>query len=230
LSIEDAKNGVQQMIDLYYATGDLMYMAQANRYATAGNAAYELAQAQKSSASACKSAAEESRRAAEEWKDTIVDIAGLRAEWIGGAKGAKLYLDAVIARTGLTGINNANFLAKFTEASKNGLSTEDFNKWSDLSSAIKDYASALDDAQQEAYNRQIEMLNKQLDFYTDILDRINKAYTGALSYLNTIEKANYIGDYAMQQLENGNTQGYFDSLYKQLEHEKRLSTTREDYS
>ena len=229
LSVEEAKSGIQAMIDMFYKTGELKYMQQANKLADAGNAAFKLQEAQQKSAekiSSCmKRAAEEAKRAAEEWARTLVDIAGLRAEWIGGEKGAKLYLDAVTTNTGLTGLTNENFLAKFTEASKNGLSTEDFEKWSNMSSAIQAYADALEEVAQ----KQIDAVNVQIDFYSGILSDITSAYTGALSYFNSMEKADYYGRQAKIAIQGGDSTSYFSALSKQLEYEKKMSVTKEAY-
>jgi hypothetical protein len=62
------------------------------------------------------------------------------------------------------------------------------------------------------------------------LKRIQDAYLGSLSYFNSLEKASYLESQDMNLLEAGDTQGYFDTLYKQLEYEKKMSTTKEQYA
>ena len=85
------------------------------------------------------------------------------------------------------------------------------------------------DALEEQLAREKELAEAQLAFHTDVLQKITDAYLGGLSYLNSMEKAKYAESAAMRALEAGDTQSYFDNLYSQLENEKKISTSREDY-
>jgi len=99
--------------------------------------------------------------------------------------------------------------------------------------ALADAQDILDEKQRlsdETMRLQVDEAKNVLAFHEDILNRIEKAYSGSLSYLNSIEKADYLDRFAQQQLSTGNTQGYFDALYKQLEYEKKISTSREEYA
>ena len=84
--------------------------------------------------------------------------------------------------------------------------------------------------QQENMDREMEWQNTRLSFYKDIEGKITSAYTGTLSYLNMVEKADFMAQIAQQQFEAGDTQGYFDSLGKQLEYEKKMALTKEEYA
>jgi len=84
--------------------------------------------------------------------------------------------------------------------------------------------------QQENLDRELEWQNTRLAFYKDIESKIKSAYTGTLSYLNFVEKADFMGRMAQSQFEAGDTQGYFDSLGKQLEYEKKMALTKEEYA
>jgi hypothetical protein len=79
-------------------------------------------------------------------------------------------------------------------------------------------------------NKRIDEAQKEYDFHKGILDKIESAYTGSLSYLNSLEKASFLGALAQNKFANGDTQGYFDTLYAQLDVEKKMSTTKEDYA
>ncbi len=47
--------------------------------------------------------------------------------------------------------------------------------------------------------------------------------------MNSAQKASYLGETAQYKLASGDSKGYFDTLYKQLEYEKKTAVTREDY-
>ncbi len=77
---------------------------------------------------------------------------------------------------------------------------------------------------------QISTANSILEFNTYILGKIEDAYTGSLSYLDAMQKSKYLGDIAQEKIATGDTKGYFDSLSKQLEYEKQMAATKEDYA
>ncbi len=106
----------------------------------------------------------------------------------------------------------------------------------DMTAAVKaaeeaaaDEAKAAADEAKAALASKLALLQKELSFHEGILSQIENAYSGTLSYLNSIEKEEYLGRLAQSQLSTGNTQSYFDTLYKQLEYGKKMSVTREDY-
>jgi uncharacterized protein len=93
--------------------------------------------------------------------------------------------------------------------------------------------TAIDDAraiQEENMNKELEWQNKRLSFYKDVEGKIVSAYTGTLSYLNMVEKADFMAKIAEMQFGTGDTQGYFNSLGKQLEYEKKMALTKEEYA
>ncbi len=141
----------------------------------------------------------------------------LQQTW-GGATQQDL-VNAIAKETGLKGLTPENFLAEFNKALEGGLTIEEFNDW-----------QAMSDVLQPLLQEMIDAANAEKEFYQQILDTIQEAYLGSLSYLNTMEKAVYAAELAQQQLENGDSQGYIDSLGKQLEYEKKMSITREDYA
>ena len=75
-----------------------------------------------------------------------------------------------------------------------------------------------------------KMAEDELAFHQDILRRIEEAYSGTLNYMNSAEKAAALAGLAQVKFNAGDTQGYFDTLYSQLESEKRISATREEYA
>jgi hypothetical protein len=212
-------------MDAFYATADAAVQAklltQATLIAKAGNAAVKVAKAQKSAASKAKAAAEAAKRAAEAWARTLVDISALRAEWIGGTAGAKINMAAAEKHTGLSGLTMENFLAKFTAASAGGMKGEEFDKWSEMSNAVR----ALNDAIKEEQRVAIDKLTAELTHLGDVLGRITDAWTGSLSYLTSMEKIGYLSGIAQEQ--SGMNQ--LDTLAEELAIQKRMSTTKEEY-
>ncbi len=99
----------------------------------------------------------------------------------------------------------------------------------DVAEAQKSYNDILTKTAEETANTARELADKELSFHLDILNQIEDAYTGTLSYLNSMEKAEYLDRTAQLKLNSGDSQGYFDTLYKQLEYEKATSTTKESY-
>lgn len=75
-----------------------------------------------------------------------------------------------------------------------------------------------------------EYFDYTLSFEEDRLAMIESAYSGALNYMNSMEKAAYYGDLALSNFASGDISGYFSSLATQLEYEKTISTTREEYA
>ncbi len=78
-------------------------------------------------------------------------------------------------------------------------------------------------------DRRMEAAQAELAFHTEVLNNVKSLYSGSISWMNSIEKAGFLGAIAEAKLEAGDSQGYFDTLYAQLEAEKRMSVTLEDY-
>ena len=93
-----------------------------------------------------------------------------------------------------------------------------------------DYYEYVAEKAEEAHDKEMEWQQKRLEFYKGILSMIENAYTGSLSYLNSIEKADYLDQLATEKLANGDDEGYLDTITSQLEYEKAISTTREEYA
>lgn len=82
----------------------------------------------------------------------------------------------------------------------------------------------------EKYDLEVSAATSLLSFNEDILKRIETAYSGSINYMNSREKASALGSIANAQFAAGDTSSYFDTLFKQLEYEKKISTTREEYA
>jgi len=82
----------------------------------------------------------------------------------------------------------------------------------------------------EVYDRRMALAKAEYDFNMDILDRIESAYTGQLSYLNSVEKIAYLESLAMTKSDMGDEGGYLNTLMTQLEYEKKISLNREEYA
>ena len=138
------------------------------------------------------------------------------------------YKDEIARLTELASVGNT--LA--TQQLANLLANQDiYREYFDYINELEQ--QAIDDAKQAAedkLNAQKEAMQNELAFHEDILNRIENAYTGTLNYMNSLEKASVLGELANVKLASGDTQGYFDTLYKQLEYEKNVSTTREEYA
>jgi len=100
--------------------------------------------------------------------------------------------------------------------------------FNDLTEAQEALNEANDTAQ-ELLDERMRLGEIELAFHQGILKRIEDAYMGANSYLNSVEKIGFLASVAEVKLESGDTQGYFDTLYSQLELEKKMSITREEY-
>jgi len=99
----------------------------------------------------------------------------------------------------------------------------------DLNASNEEANSLLAD-QQALFDAKMKLAQDELAFHKDILGRIESAYTGSASYLNSVQQASLLGGIAAAKLESGDTQGYFDTLYAQLGQEKVNSSTIEDYA
>jgi len=163
-------------------------------------------------------AADEAAQALEDLRRSLVDIAALKGDWMAELPAAELYLKAIQDYTELSGITYSNFLDEFTKISGDGLDDDTLSDWQDLSSAL-----------QAVYDINVQMLEAELDFYDDILNRIDDAYLGSLSYLTTVEKADYAEESAARYLDLGDTTSYLDALAEQLAFEKETTTTKEEY-
>ncbi len=124
-----------------------------------------------------------------------------------------------------------------------GGSTTDATRLADLlrlQSAYREYFDeiashademvAITDEYIDLTDDRMKSAQSELDFHKDIVGRIENVYTGSLSYFNDLEKSAYLGSYALDKLAAGDSQGYFDALYKQLGYDMNMSTTREDYA
>ncbi|RLA74313.1 MAG: hypothetical protein DRG30_05465 [Epsilonproteobacteria bacterium] len=98
-----------------------------------------------------------------------------------------------------------------------------------LQSEYRDYYDYINTAEQDSLDKRKEAAEEELAFHEDILSRIESAYTGALNYMTNTEKSVALASIAKTKLESGDTQGYFDTLYNQLEYDKSTSATKEDY-
>ena len=121
-------------------------------------------------------------------------------------------------------------------SSLDDFTSEDLEDWNELSAALKsveDATNAALEAEKEAADAllavELEMLTGQTAFYEDILKSITDAYTGSLSYLDSIQKIEYLDNLGDYQLESGDTASYLDTLLQQLGYDKAMTTTKEDY-
>ena len=172
--------------------------------------------------------AEDAADALEKVYASLSDIASLQGAWLDSSvDAAQLYLDAIRKETGIYNVDYDNFLASFNAAldADGTMEQEQFDEWSQLSSALQ----TLNDAMNELLQIELDSLTSQVSFYDDILNRIQDAYTGSLSYLNDIEKADYLTQQADAYLLTGDIPNYLDTLAEQLEYEKAISVTKEDY-
>ncbi len=181
-------------------------------------------------AGSCGIAAESASESLEILYTSLMDIAGLKAQWMDDIDGSRLILDTAIIETGLSQLNYDNFLSEFTRASVNGMTDEIFSDWQMMSDAIQGYHDVVSALEDEKYQKEMDILNEQVAFYEDILSRIDDAYLGSLSYFNTMQKAEYAGEQAAEAFGSGDTQSYIDHLGQQLEFERKMSVTKEDYA
>jgi len=216
-SIDDAKQAVVGLMNLFRATGNIQYLSAASDFAEAANAFFDFNTAAEEAASSVEQVTIEMAK--------LSDIAKLQADWMDSMAGAKLILSAVIKETGLSGINAKNFLAKFKAASSGGMTQEDLDKWAQLSDALK----SLQDAENELIQKRIDAVNNEINFYEEVKRLIDDAYLGSLSYLNSMEKAQYAAEKAQEAINAGDTATYFSELGKQIEYEKKMSVTKEEY-
>jgi len=165
------------------------------------------------------------KNAEEAYQKTLEDkqqsIFKLQQEWGTDTqeKAAKASLEFTIKRTKILGVTADNFLDRFNERIKSSITTDEIKKWQELSSAIK-----------KAHQLKIKNISKEIDFYKNIGKEINDAYTGTLSYLNTHEKNIFLSKQAEKYKAKGDNQSYIKTLKEQLQNEKKMSATREDYA
>ena len=162
------------------------------------------------------------------FKSAILNNVGSTEEQLKYAiEAANAMLISTIHNVKIYGVNSQNYLEKFLAAERAGELTEKgLAAWQELGDALirsENAAKAYSDYQNETM---VEIL----DFNKNILNSIKTAYEGTLSYFNSIEKASYLDKVAKQYLATGDTQSYFDTLYKQLEYEKKMSKTKEEYA
>ncbi len=199
-------------------------------------AAEEAQRASEQAAEEAQRAAEEMERAAEaarELAQRITEgIAGLRATWAeSDIEGAGIILEMVQSTDSLSNdINYKNFINRFNAAAAQGLTEDQLAEWQALSSALRSYHDAIQSMEDEKFDKAQKALQIQIDFYNNIISKMDEAYLGSLSYLSSAEKAAYAAQAASRQLELGNTSGYFSNLAKQLQYEKKMSVTKEEYA
>ena len=187
-----------------------------------------------SSAGAVGSACDSATESMEALYASLLDVSGLKAQWMDDLAGAEMMVRMAEKSTGLTGLTYDNFITKFQAAldaagGSMSMLQEEFDKWSTMSGYIRAYQDLLDSEKEEKLNKEMEVLKAQISFYEDVLKSINDAYLGSLSYLNSMEKAQYAASAAQKAFDDGDTQSYIDNLGKQLDYEKRMSVTKEDY-
>ncbi len=105
--------------------------------------------------------------------------------------------------------------------------TAEAEKLADEAAEAKDKAAA---AAKDILDARIAAAQDEVAFHEGILAQLSTAYTGALNYMNSLELSNTLGNMALDQLAAGDSQGYFDTLYKQLAEDKKMAITREDYA
>jgi len=157
--------------------------------------------------------ADATNKAAEAMSDLqkrLLEIANLRAEWTGdNLEAAKIKLKATEEYTKLYGLTYDNFLKKFNEAVAKGIDDKELEKWKQMSSAIKEYHSA------------VENLNKGLnDFKLGARNAFRELFntTQAQAY-GSLERA----------INNRDYNGAMSAYKRSLEFAKTSSTTREEY-
>jgi len=198
----------------------------AGSMSSCGAAASSCSSATSDMAQSAEDAAEAAKQAALDFEALQRSILDLKAEWSDNTvKSAQAMLDLVVKQTGLNGINYDNFLKKFTAVAGSLKTAEDLTPWQDLSSALQNLQSAVDEQTQA----EVDIANQELSFYEDLLRTIQDAWLGTLSYLSKEEKAVYAGQQAEEAINDGDSATYFEMLSKQLEYEKSMSRTKEDY-
>ena len=180
------------------------------------------------SVSSASSAAQSASEKFTELEKSLIAVAQLKAEWSGDDISAKkIILEATKRVTGMYDLTYENFLSRFEEATANGLGMdkETLQAWQDMSAALR----ALHDAEKKRYDLEKEKVRKDIAFYQDIMRRIENAYTGQNSYLNSYEKSVYLEKYANRYKTKGDESNYLKALQEQLAYDKKTSTTREAY-
>lgn len=113
-----------------------------------------------------------------------------------------------------------------------------------LADGFNDMTSAADElaeAAQDAIDKELALaatvnaerlayLQSESAFLEGMFSRIEAAYTGSQSYLNSLEKSQYLGNLASSKLASGDSQGYFDTLFAQLGADQKTATTSEEYA
>jgi len=225
-SAEELKAAILALGAQFAATGDEIYLIRANLLAEAGNKVVKRDNIARSMRDAAKEAAEAAKAAAKAASEMRISIAKLKADWTkDNLASATMVYKAYEKETGLTGLTKDNFLEKFTAASANGLTEEQLENWQNMSVALSDVISAMD----EKVQKELDTLNKEISFYENIVKLIDDAYTGSLSYLTTMEKAVYAAEKATEALASDDQQAYIKNLTDGLAHEKRMSATKEEY-
>jgi len=101
-----------------------------------------------------------------------------------------------------------------------------------IGSALLDVAEAqkaLVKIEEDLIQKKINAVKEEISFYDDVLSKIVEAYNGTLSFMMSMEKSDYMGAVAQDMLDRGDSSAYFSALYSQLEHDKKMSITREEY-
>ncbi len=154
----------------------------------------------------------------------------------------QLRYDTIMSTTGILPANMDEYKAlvnSYVDLASSGSvsSAEKLAELLDMQQTYYDYydyiiqeEKRLAEEKQKLLEEELAQAQSNYDFYKSIYDKIVNAYTGSLSYLNSVEQANYLDRMAQNQFDSGDTQGYIDTLYAQLEAEKKISLTREDYA
>jgi len=144
---------------------------------------------------------------------------------------AKVMLSALQKEHDLGKLTLDNYEKQLAIAYKaGGMTDEMLAKYSAVGSALLDVAEAEKALHEIRKQAELDKVKAEIAFYEDIFKRIMNAYSSSISPFNSREKAEHAGNFADAFEGQGNQQGYFDSLYKELEYEKKMSVTKEAYA
>jgi len=143
-----------------------------------------------------------------------------------GITAAEIMLDAIEAQTELHDITMDNYFDQLEAAHLAGdLTSDQLENWTSIGDALM----TVEEATKSYTDLLMQQAEVELAFHEGTLDKIIDLYTESSSYLNSIEKADYLGAVSSNLLDIGDTQGYLDTLAEQLAFEKATATTKEDY-
>jgi hypothetical protein len=156
-----------------------------------------------------------------EVEKSLVAIANLKAVWgEDDISAKKIILDATKRYTGLNDLTYDNFLQRFEKLTADGLGLDQdtLSAWTDMSNALRAYNDA-----------QTTVIKRDVDFYNNILQQIDDTFTGSMSTLSSYDKAAYAEQRALAYQADGDTTNYLKMLQTQLDSERKMSRTKEEY-